>query len=155
MLCSTTRTLLRTNKILGPISASLLLPNQFLSHSKQTHLCFSKVSIEAQFLRPVLLFDLRSVRAMASQSQTTSVHDFTVKVGFSWVTIVWDTFLVSLDFVFEGFYVGEWCFVWLRNGFDSILALSDGKWVLFKKLGSICQISCVFGCWENGEKKEE
>ncbi|GMY30303.1 probable phospholipid hydroperoxide glutathione peroxidase isoform X2 [Fagus crenata] len=78
MLCSTTRNLLRTNRILGPISASLLLPNH-LSHSKQTHLCFSKVSIEAQFSRPVLLFDLRSVRAMASQSQTTSVHDFTVK----------------------------------------------------------------------------
>ncbi|KAM3688155.1 hypothetical protein ACB098_10G132000 [Castanea mollissima] len=85
MLCSSTRIILRKNQILGPIFASLL-KNQFSTYSKQTHLRFSHLSsvslfsksIRTEFSRP-LLFDFRSVRAMASQSQTESVHNFIVK----------------------------------------------------------------------------
>ena len=89
MLCSSTRIILRKNQILGPISASLLLTNQFSNNSKQTHLRFSHRSSVSLFSKPIrtefsrpLLFDFRSVRAMASQSQTESVHNFIVKVGF-------------------------------------------------------------------------
>ncbi|XP_050266986.1 probable glutathione peroxidase 8 isoform X1 [Quercus robur] len=86
MLCSSTRIILRKNQILGPISAFLLLTNQFSNNSKQTHLRFSHRSSVSLFSKPIrtefsrpLLFDFRSVRAMASQSQTESVHNFIVK----------------------------------------------------------------------------
>nr|XP_023926708.1 probable phospholipid hydroperoxide glutathione peroxidase isoform X1 [Quercus suber]XP_023926709.1 probable phospholipid hydroperoxide glutathione peroxidase isoform X2 [Quercus suber]XP_023926710.1 probable phospholipid hydroperoxide glutathione peroxidase isoform X3 [Quercus suber] len=85
MLRSLTRIILRKNQILGPISA-FLLTNQFSNNSKQTHLRFSHRSSVSLFSKPIrtefsrpLLFDFRSVRAMASQSQTESVHNFIVK----------------------------------------------------------------------------
>ena len=111
LLCSSTRIILRKNQILRPISASLLLTNQFSNNSKQTHLHRSSVSlfsksIRTEFSRP-LLFDFRSARAMASQSQTESVHNFIVKVGFfvSLCQLFGDDFLVSLVFD-KKFHVG-------------------------------------------------
>lgn len=83
------RFLLRKNQILRPLSASVLLEKQTSYNSNQTHFRFSQVlpisffslPTNTGFSRPVFC-NLQSIRAMASQSQSASVHDFTVKVSF-------------------------------------------------------------------------
>jgi hypothetical protein len=126
------RFLLRKNQILGPITASFLFAKQISYNSKQTHLRFSQFLPPSFFSPPTktgfsrpLFCNLQSVRAMASQSQSASVHDFTVKVslilggyGFPLKTLG-DTSLVSFGILFAEFH---W---WVCD------TLSGKKWVRF------------------------
>ena len=65
---------------LGGIATSLILTRHFTSNYKQTLLRPSKSNPISLVSRPCF-FASRSDHTMASQSKT-SVHDFTVKVGF-------------------------------------------------------------------------
>ncbi|XP_018852474.1 probable phospholipid hydroperoxide glutathione peroxidase [Juglans regia] len=78
--------LLHKNHFLRPVAASFPLSRRILSDKKQTLLCSSQVSLVSLLTPPIktgllgpVLCNLHSVRAMAGQSQNSTVHDFTVK----------------------------------------------------------------------------
>ncbi|CAN6586082.1 unnamed protein product [Malus baccata var. baccata] len=83
MLCATTRFLFRRNLTVTTSSASQLLQKHFPADSRQTLLWSSQISllspsIKIEFSSPVSsTFGLN--RTMASQSESKSLHDFTVK----------------------------------------------------------------------------
>ncbi|GAV57939.1 GSHPx domain-containing protein [Cephalotus follicularis] len=86
MLCSSTIYLLRKNLRLTAVSASLLFTDRLAFNSAQTLLKSPQITqlsvltrpTKTGFSRPVLCA-LRSDHTMASQSETRSVHEFTVK----------------------------------------------------------------------------
>jgi hypothetical protein len=141
------RFLLRKNQILGPITASFLFAKQISYNSKQTHLRFSQFLPPSFFSPPTktgfsrpLFCNLQSVRAMASQSQSASVHDFTVKVslilggyGFPLKTLG-ILLLFLLAFFLQNFIDGSVIFCLVRNGFDSMRVLSRIRYLNGGKL---------------------
>ena len=96
-------------------------------------------------LRP-LLFDFQSIRAMTSQVQTESVHNFIIKVGFFFF---WDAFL---SFFFLFFLVFEKNFTWVYDvlGFF-FFALLGFYWVsLLCSAGFLLLLrsfSPLYGTW--------